>query len=76
MLGQARRSLTVELRIIGSPGGETVDVSVHHAEICSDQNSVVDFKVGCALSPGLGNVFGGDLLAALLHMTGNVEERF
>jgi len=36
----------------------------------------VDFQVGCTLPAGLDNVFGGDLLAALLDMTGDVEERF
>src|SRR5580704_14634081 len=52
-----------------------IDVAVVHAERRRDQHRVVNLFVGRAVLPGARNIFARDLLAALLHLAGNGEQR-
>ena len=73
MFSKGSSTLTVEFWIVRCPGGEPVDVAIHHAEISRDEHGVMDLEVSCTLAVGFSNVFGRNLLATLLHVTGDVE---
>jgi hypothetical protein len=57
---EALRSGGVEGGIVGSGGGQPVDVPIEHAERRRDQDGVVDLLVGRACRPGLGDQLSGD----------------
>src|SRR5262252_6288358 len=67
--------LVVSGWINGRQRREAVDIPVEHAERCGDEDRVVDFDVGRTLGACSRDVFGGHLLAALLDLRGNREER-
>ena len=64
----------VGLLVGGGEGGESVDVAVVHAERRGDEHGVVDFPVGRSLGARALDVRSGDVLAALLHLTGDREQ--
>jgi hypothetical protein len=67
-------ALPIEFCALGSKGGgQTIHVSVVHAECCGDQHHVVDLKVGGPLLLGTFHIFGSDRFAALLYFPGNCK---
>jgi hypothetical protein len=65
----------VQLRVFRLPGTQSIHVAVIHGEGSGDQHRIVDFKIGRAALPGVLHVLRSDLLAPLLHLAGNDQQR-
>jgi hypothetical protein len=74
-LGETFSTLAINFGIRGGPGSQSVDVAVVHAEGCGDEHGVVDLLVGGAFPTCALDIFGRDLLAALLHFAGDRKQR-
>ena len=74
-VGDDGGALAVEIRIVGRPGREAVDVAVAHAEHRRDQHGVVNLEVGRALRARPLDVVGGHVLAAFGGLAGNRQQR-
>src|ERR1700683_5872515 len=68
-------AFAVPFGISGSPRSQAIDVAVAHAENRGDQYGVVDFLVVGAFVTCALDIFGGDVLTALLYFAGYGEQR-
>src|SRR5262249_2513452 len=73
---QCGDSLPIEFRVRWCPGSQSIDIAVHHAELRSNQDGVMNFKICGTLGTCILDVFGGYMFAALLHLPGNDEQSF
>ena len=67
-------ALQVVVAVLGSDGGQAIDVAVEHAERCGDQHGVVDLHVSRPGPTGAVDIAGGDAAAALLHLSAHLEQ--
>lgn len=61
--------------ILRLPGRKAIDISIEHAEGCSNEDRIVDLTISCPLSSCCSDVFGRDVLATLLHFSGDGKQR-
>ena len=76
MLGDVAAHFEIRLVLFWRPGTEAVHVAVVHTKGCCDQDCIMDFFVGGAVLAGQPDIFGSYVLATLLNVVGDVQQRF
>jgi uncharacterized membrane protein len=71
LLSETLSVRAINLRFGRSPGGQTIDIAVVHAEGRGDKHCVVNFLVRGSLFAGALPVLRRHVLAAFLHLSGN-----
>jgi hypothetical protein len=71
---QAFRTLPIEAFVFWGPGRQAIDVAVHHAEVGSDQNGIVNLKVRGPQPACLVYIFGRNAFATPLNFPSDIEE--
>jgi hypothetical protein len=65
----------VHLWVSRLPRAQPIHIAVVHREGSGDQHRIVNFKIGCTALPSVLHAFRSDLLAALLYLAGNDQQR-
>jgi hypothetical protein len=74
-MGHPLSHFAVGLRIGRLPRTQAIHLAIEHAECGRDRHGVMDFPVGGASVKRTRNIVRGDVLAALLNLAGDGQQR-